>query len=191
MGVVAPLSALTSAGLPLLVGVVVRGERPGSTTLGGVGVALLAIALATAGTCRDRAAISGLLLGIGSGAGFGLFFVALHATPSDSGLWSLLAAKIASVAVFGSLALARGTLGSALRTHSGLIALSGALDMVSNILFLLAAREGALSISAVLVSLYPVVVVVLARFVLREQLTALQAASVALALTASALLSGN
>lgn len=62
--------------------------------------------------------------------------------------------------------------------------------MVANVLFLLATRAGALSVSAVLVSLYPVVVVVLARLVLRERLTWLQATSVVLAVTASALLSG-
>jgi drug/metabolite transporter (DMT)-like permease len=159
-------------------------------TLCGVAVALLAIALATAGTPRDPAASGGLLLGIGSGVGFGLFFVALNATPPDSGLWPLLAAKVASVVVFGSLLLARRSASEASWTRFGLILLSGAADMVANVLFLLATREGALSVSAVLVSLYPVVVVVLARFVLRERLTWLQAISVVLALTASALLSG-
>jgi drug/metabolite transporter (DMT)-like permease len=159
-------------------------------TLCGVAVALLAIALATAGTPRDPAASGGLLLGIGSGVGFGLFFVALNATPPDSGLWPLLAAKVASVVVFGSPLLARRSASEASWTRFGLILLSGAADMVANVLFLLATREGALSVSAVLVSLYPVVVVVLARFVLRERLTWLQAISVVLALTASALLSG-
>ena len=189
MGVVAPLSALTSAGLPLLVGVT-AGESTSPVTVCGVAVALLAIALATAGTRRDRAATGGLLLGTGSGVGFGLFFVALNATPPDSGLWPLLAAKVASVVVFGSLLLARRGSSEATWTRFGLILLSGTADMVANVLFLLATRQGALSVSAVLVSLYPVVVVVLARFVLRERLTWLQATSVALALTASALLSG-
>lgn len=189
MGVVAPLSALTSAGLPLVVGVL-AGETTGPVTLGGVAVALLAITLATAGTSQDRAALRGLLLGIGSGVGFGLFFVALKATPPDSGLWPLLAARVASVLVFGSLMLARGNSGERSWAYWGLIVLSGATDMVANILFLLAAREGALSVSAVLVSLYPVVVVILARLVLRERLTWLQATSVALALAAGALLSG-
>ncbi|MGH3766290.1 MAG: EamA family transporter [Pseudonocardiaceae bacterium] len=199
MGVVAPLSALAGAGLPLVVGVV-AGERPGPVTLSGVMVAVIAIAFATAGTSHDRAAISGLLLGIGSGVGFGLFYVALDATAPESGLWPLLAAKIAAVTVFGPLALARRTPGSALRRHDrlivpsliilSLIILSGTADMVSNILFLLATRTGGLSVSAVVVSLYPVVVVLLARFVLRERLTLMQATSVALALAASALLSG-
>jgi drug/metabolite transporter (DMT)-like permease len=189
MGVVAPLSALTSAGLPMVVGMM-AGESTGPVTLGGVAVALLAIGLATAGTSRDRAAIGGLLLGIGSGVGFGVFFVALNATPPDSGLWPLLAARVASVVVFGSWVLARRSPQEAPWRRWGLIVLSGTTDMVANILFLLAIRDGALSVSAVLVSLYPVVVVVLARLLLRERLSWLQATSVALALTASALLSG-
>jgi drug/metabolite transporter (DMT)-like permease len=189
MGVVAPLSALTSAGLPLVVGVT-AGESAGPVTVCGIAVALLAIALATAGTRHDQAAAGGLLLGIGSGVGFGVFFVALNATPPDSGLWPLLAAKVASVAVFGSLMLARRSSIDVPWRRYGLIVLSGTADMVANVLFLLATRAGALSVSAVLVSLYPVVVVVLARFVLRERLTWLQATSVALAVTASALLSG-
>lgn len=190
MGVVAPLSALASAGLPLTVGIL-AGERPGPVTLGGVVLALVAIALATAGTSHDRAAAGALLLGISSGLGFGLFFVALDATPADSGLWPLLAAKAASVTVFGALVLAYRTESSRTGSRYRLIVLSGGMDMVSNILFLLATRTGALSVSAVLVSLYTVVVVVLARLVLRERLTWLQAASVALALTASALMAVN
>lgn len=188
MGVVAPVSALTGAGLPLLVGVL-AGESAGPLTVGGVVMALLAVALAAAGTARDGAAAGGLLLAIGSGVGFGLFFVALDASPADSGLWPLLAAKVAAVVVFGAVVLARRSSDEALWTRCGLIVLSGAADMVANILFLLATRNGALSVSAVVVSLYPVVVVMLARFLLGERLTWLQASSVALALTASALLS--
>ncbi|HYZ35410.1 MAG TPA: EamA family transporter [Pseudonocardiaceae bacterium] len=189
MGLVAPLSALTSAGLPLLVGVL-SGERIGPITVGGIAVALLAIPLATAGVYQNQATARGPLLGLASGVGFGLFFVALDATAPDSGLWPLLAAKVAPVVVFGSLVLARRGCGEAPWTWWGLIVLSGTADMLANILFLLATRDGALSVSAVLVSLYPVVVVVLARLVLRERLTWRQATSVALALTASALLSG-
>jgi drug/metabolite transporter (DMT)-like permease len=54
-----------------------------------------------------------------------------------------------------------------------------------------ATRLGDLGISAVLVSLYPVVVVLLARVVLGERLTRTQLLSAALALTASALLAAS
>jgi drug/metabolite transporter (DMT)-like permease len=69
-----------------------------------------------------------------------------------------------------------------------LMLLCGVLDTAANVLFLLATRTGTLSVSGVLVSLYPVVVVLLARFVLRERLSGLQLTGVGLALTASALL---
>jgi len=186
MGVVAPLSSLVGAGLPLSVGVL-RGERPGGAALVAIGMALLAIGLATVGHRRGSAALHAVLLGLGSGVGFGLFFVALDATPPGSGLWPLLAARAASIVLLGVLLLAG--VARARPSRPGLITLSGALDMTANILFLFATRAGSLSVSAVLVSLYPVVVVVLARVALHERLTAAQITSVGLALSASALLS--
>jgi drug/metabolite transporter (DMT)-like permease len=69
-----------------------------------------------------------------------------------------------------------------------LMVVSGALDTVANVLFLLATRLGQLGVSAVVVSLYPVVVVLLARLVLGERLTRVQLASAVLALLASVLL---
>jgi drug/metabolite transporter (DMT)-like permease len=70
-----------------------------------------------------------------------------------------------------------------------LMVVSGVFDTVANVLFLVATRLGDLGISAVVVSLYPVVVVLLARLVLGERLTRTQLLSAGLALTASALLS--
>lgn len=193
MGVVAPLSAVVGAGLPLIVGLA-GGERLGAAAVTGLVVALAAIVLATGGT-RDAVAVRGILLGLASGAGFGLFFVGLDATPEGSGLWPLLAGRVVSVMLLVLLiaglcvrlgrerALGRGTRGVVV-----LVAVSGVFDSLANVLFLLATRLGDLGVSAVLVSLYPVVVVLLARVVLHERLTTAQLASAGLALTASALL---
>jgi drug/metabolite transporter (DMT)-like permease len=71
-----------------------------------------------------------------------------------------------------------------------LMVVSGVFDTLANVLFLVATRMGDLGISAVVVSLYPVVVVLLARVVLGERLTRTQLLSACLALTASALLAG-
>ncbi|GAA5138553.1 DMT family transporter [Pseudonocardia adelaidensis] len=212
MGVVAPLSAVIGAGLPLAVGLV-GGERLGPVGVFAVGLALLAILLATTGTRNDRAATTGVLLGLAAGAGFGLFFVGVHAAPADSGLWPLLAGRLASVTLLTGLVLRHhlplptrsraasrtpGTGGSAGATERdarsrgrtlALMVVSGVFDTVANVLFLVAARVGDLGISAVVVSLYPVVVVLLARVVLGERLTRTQLLSAVLALTASALLS--
>jgi drug/metabolite transporter (DMT)-like permease len=206
MGVVAPLSAVVSAGLPLTVGWL-GGERPGPVALVAIAVALGAILLATAGSRTDAAASTGLLLGLGSGVGFGLFFVGLDATPPDSGLWPLVAGRVVSVSLLGTLVLLRrGRVAAPVPAGAGapapspwvlprspvrLMVVSGVFDTLANVLFLVATRLGALGVSAVVVSLYPVVVVLLARVVLRERLTGLQLTSAGLALGASVLLSAG
>ena len=208
MGVVAPLSSVVGAGLPLVAGVL-SGERLGPLTVLAIVVALVAILLATAGTRRDAAATTGLLLGLAAGVGFGLFFVGLGATSDDSGLWPLLAGRITSLTLVGALVLRHRL---PLRTRHAvlqpelagpaapvsvpapapspvrLMIVSGIFDSIANVLFLLSARLGDLGVSAVVVSLYPVVVVLLARVVLRERLTGMQLASAGLALGASVLL---
>ncbi len=189
MGVVAPLSAVVGAGLPLLVGLA-GGERLGPVSVAGLVVALAAIVLANSGT-RDAVAARGVLLGLASGVGFGLFFVGLDATPADSGLWPLLAGRITSVTLLVTLVVAvrlGGGKGATRGGVVGLVVVSGVFDSVANVGFLLATRLGDLGVSAVLVSLYPVVVVLLARIVLHERLTAAQLTSAGLALTASVLL---
>ncbi|MBN9101803.1 MAG: EamA family transporter [Pseudonocardia sp.] len=207
MGVVAPLSAVVGAGLPLVIGIV-WGERPGVLTLVAIAVALVAILLATAGTAPGTGARLGPLLGLGAGIGFGLFFVALDATPPDSGLWPLVAGRLTTAPVLTVLALlltpresavpadrVRGSGGSRIGRLGllkpptrGLVGVSGVFDTGANVLFLLATRTGDLGVSAVIVSLYPVVVVLLARFVLKERLTGMQIGSAGLALGASVLL---
>jgi len=188
MGVVAPLSAVVGAGLPLAVGVL-GGERPGPVAWLAVGLALGAILLATMGTDRVTGARTGILLGLGAGVGFGLFFVVLDASPSGSGLWTLVSGRFVTAVVLGAVVLARPALrGAPVRPVLWLIVVSGMLDTVANALFLLATRAGDLGLTSVVVSLYPVVVVVLARFVLGERLTRLQLTGTGLALGASVLL---
>jgi drug/metabolite transporter (DMT)-like permease len=215
MGVVAPLSAVISAGLPLAVGLL-DGEVLGPVAVLAIVLALAAILMATMGTRQDAAASTGLLLGLAAGAGFGLFFVGLDATPPDSGLWPLLAGRVASVTLLTALVLrhhlplptrtpvaspacghgepaapARRVLGSGARSPIVLMIVSGVFDTLANVLFLVATRLGDLGISAVVVSLYPVVVVLLARVVLAERLTRTQLLSAGLALAASALLAAS
>jgi len=185
MGLVAPLSSVVGAGLPLLAGVL-AGERPGAIAWLALAVALVAIALASAGSRGDAAAGAGLVYGLGAGVGFGLFFVAVAYSPASGGLWPLVAGRSVSLTllVIALLATGRGGRPAGIR----LMILCGVLDTAANVLFLLATRAGALSVSGVLVSLYPVVVVVLARLVLHERLRGLQLTGVGLALTASAML---
>jgi drug/metabolite transporter (DMT)-like permease len=64
----------------------------------------------------------------------------------------------------------------------GPIAAIGVFDLLANLLFVLAAGRGLLSVVGVLGSLYPAVTVLLARFVLHERLSRAQNAGVLITL---------
>lgn len=192
MSVAAPLTALGSAGVPVVVGVVL-GERASVVAFIGIGVAVVAAVLVSAEGGRlpgprellTSRSSGGALL---AGALFGLFFVLLDQSDPGSGLWPIAGARVASI----TLMVAVGVLGrSSLRPARGslgLIALAGIGDMGANILFLLATRSGLLIITAVLVALYPAVTVLLARAHLHERAHAIQVAGFAAAALAVTLI---
>lgn len=191
MAVVAPTAAVGGAAIPVLTGLAL-GERPEPLALLGVVVAVAAIGLVSSSGAGSSAGIRrrlppGLLEGVGAGLGFALFFVCLARTTGQADLWPLLAARV-SIVVAALAGLATRT---SLRPAPGAlpsIALLGMLDMVANLLYVMASRRGLLSIVAVLVSLYPASTVVLARFVLHERLTPLQLAGLGAAATGVALI---
>lgn len=188
MGVVSPLAALVGAAVPVGWGVVINAERVTTLDVIGILAGLVAVVLVA---IRPRqltdAHVGGTLLALLSGAAFGAFFVALDATPPDSGLWPLLGARISgALLLVVVLRLAPRRMPD--RRTAPLVIASGLTDMGANVLFLLATRTGALSLTALLTSLYPVAVVLLARRLTDERLTVLQASGVALALCASALI---
>lgn len=188
MGVVAPLAAVVGVMVPVVAGLA-AGERLSSLAALGIVLGLAAIAVVATGGGRrsgERAAgAAGPLLALAGGGAFGIFFVLLDLTPAGSGLWPLVGARASSLALLAILAATGGGAWPPRQTLP-MVAASGALDMAANILFLLATRAGLLTISALLASLYPVVVVVLARHVLAERLRRPQVVAVGLALVAIA-----
>jgi drug/metabolite transporter (DMT)-like permease len=194
MSVVAPVTAVTAAAVPVAVGLL-GGERVGPWASAGIVLALVAIVLVSAenGVAElRRARATGLGPALLAGAAFGLFFVLLDRTSEDSGLTPLVPARIASVAFVLLVAgIGRRPLGVG-RSALPLVALSGVGDMTANALFLLATQEGGqLAVVGVLASLYPVSTVVLAQVVLRERLLAVQVAGLAMAVAAVVLITGG
>ena len=72
-----------------------------------------------------------------------------------------------------------------------LLVATGLFDTGANLLYGASARHGLISVVSVLGSLYPIVLVALARFVLQERISRPQLAGVALALTGVALISAG
>ncbi|HEU4452739.1 MAG TPA: DMT family transporter [Longimicrobium sp.] len=195
MSVVAPVTAVTAIAVPVVAGLAL-GERPGALAMVGVGLAAVAIALISREPAPDRPVLLGIrgpgvAMALGAGLAIGVFYVALERTSGDAGLWPLVAARTASVALLAGFGA--GTR-RALRPERGawaMIAGGGALDMLANVLYLLAVRQGMLSVVAPLSSLYPGATVLLAWIVLGERLHWFQWLGVACAAVAVGLITAG
>jgi len=191
MSVVAPVTAVTAAAVPVLVGLA-GGDRIGAWAGVGITLALVAVVLVSAesGLSALRAARPAALApALLAGSMFGLFFVLLDRTSADAGLTPLVTARIASVTLVVLIALAGQQSLRVTRSALPLVAVSGMGDMAANALFLLATQaDGQLAITGVLASLYPVSTVVLAQVVLRERLVGAQVAGLLAAATAVVLI---
>jgi drug/metabolite transporter (DMT)-like permease len=181
MGVVAPVTAVGAAVVPLVVGLA-NGERPDPLALVGAAVALGAVALVAGGGPTGGSGTRPLVLAVGAGAAFGLVFVLLGATDESSGFWPLLGGRVASVTLLVTWLLRSGTPFVPQVGTRWVVLGAGLLDVTANGLYLLAVREGLLSLVAVLSSLYPAATVVLARVVLHERLQPAQLAGLGLGL---------
>jgi drug/metabolite transporter (DMT)-like permease len=182
MSVIAPITGIVAPAVPVTVGLV-RGEKPGVLGIAGVVLALVAVWLVSRGDNEELLAAeelpgqrtgrpAGLVEAVGAGLGFGVFFVLLDQAGSgaDPSLWPLFGARFGSISLVAVLALITRT---SLRPEQGTapgIAASGALDVMANGFYYLAAQKGLLSLSAVLTSMYPGVTVLLARTFLHEHL---------------------
>ncbi|RSN64813.1 EamA family transporter [Actinomadura sp. WAC 06369] len=194
MSVVAPVSALAAAILPVAFGVL-RGERLGATVVAGVLLCLVAIGMVSMerdaeAPAERRLTDSGPLMAAVSGVCFGVFFTVLGAAGEDGGLWPIVGSRVGNLAVVltavaVTLRLRGGNLGPRVsgRALIALALLSGTLDAGANVLFVVATQQGLLSLAAVLTSLYPAITVLLARVAYSERLRAVQRVGLAVAAT--------
>jgi drug/metabolite transporter (DMT)-like permease len=186
MGMVAPVSAVLTAALPALFGVLTEGI-PGALKLVGFGLALLGIWL-VAGTGAAGGARAGLGLAVLAGCGFGIFFILVHRAGASAIFWPLIAARIGSLGLVLPIALGRHQFQRVDLRLLGLVLLSGALDVAGNAFFVLAGQAGRLDVAAILAALYPASTVLLAALLLGERVLRVQVVGIVAALAAIALI---
>jgi drug/metabolite transporter (DMT)-like permease len=179
LSVVVPLSDVAGVALPVLVGVLLLGERPAALSWLGIAAAVPALwLLARRGSGRTAA---GSVDGLVSGLGFALQFVALVPVDPAAGLWPLVASRLASVITILPLAVrAHARLPADRRLLLAAVA-SGAIGTLAIVFYTLATREQLLAVAVVLTALYPVIPVLLGLTLLRERLTWAQTAGLGLA----------
>lgn len=209
MSVVAPLTAVCSAIVPVGVGLL-TGERPTVLALIGVALALPAIALVGSHLDEtgdadhpDHAGDTDLDGGTGgldratlvraaaAGTAFGMYFVLLAQCDETAGVAPLVPGRLAGAVVLVALAVATRQRSPLPRAAWAITAVCGLLDSTANALYLLAAQRGLLSLVAVLGALYPASTVVLARLVLDERLGRRQLVGLAVAAAAVVLVAAG
>jgi drug/metabolite transporter (DMT)-like permease len=187
MAVVAPVTAVTSALVPIAFGLL-TGDRPSGVALIGAFCAVGAIGLVSlsGSPASTVGRVNGSIVALGLAAGtlFGIFFVLIAQVHADAGMWPLVGARLFSVLL--GLALVART-GASLRPGRGTaawVAAAGGGDVAANALYLLATRGGILSIVAPIAALYPVSTVLLAVALDKERVRVAQLVGLGLAATA-------
>ncbi|MBI2169781.1 MAG: EamA family transporter [Actinobacteria bacterium] len=185
MGVVAPVSAVLTAVLPVA-WALLHGERPSSLAFIGVALAVVAVAL----VAREPETVEALghgvarpvLLAAGAGVGFGVVVIVFSEVADGSGFWPLVFVRLGGVSVVGGALLATRRLTLPRRADRPAVLLAGVLDLTGNAAIIQGFREGLTSIVAPVGALFPAATVLLARVVLDERLTRTQLAGLAVAL---------
>jgi drug/metabolite transporter (DMT)-like permease len=196
MTVVAPVTGVTSAAIPVVVGLL-AGERPPASRLLGVGCALLAIALVSLAPhpAGQRQVVTRRLVfaALGAGTGFALFFILLAVAGKAAGglvgLWPIAGSQLSSLVILALLLMMTRPGPWPRQAALRWTIVSGPCDMTANALYLLATRGGDLSIVAPIAALYPVTTVILALIIEHERLRGIQVAGLLLAVAALILVS--
>lgn len=205
MGVATAILAASEAVVPVLVAVAWQGQSLSLSAWVGVGIAVVGATVVGLAEGGQPARATWWSAGLAAVAGvcFGVAVVALDAAPTDSGMIApglemllgvvvmpLLVLLVRSSRRAGRLAAASGLVESTPWQHrSTVLALgAGALIAGANVVLMFALRIGPLAAVGVVVSLYPVTTILLARVLLAERLNRWQVAGIVAALTGCVLL---
>lgn len=190
MGVVAPVTAVVGASIPVAVGIVLQG-LPAPAVVTGIGLGIVAVILVSASPGGPDAGRSGIEHALVAGLGIGAFNVLVSRLPEGEVVWPLVGLRLTALAILVVVVVVGRRAWRLPRPAAARASLVGVFDMAGNLFFIVAAQTGALAIAAILSSLYPVVTVILAIGILRERLTWTHALGVAAAATAIILIAGG
>jgi len=187
MGIAAPTAAVLSAVLSAGFGILLEGLPAPTRLIGfGLGIASIWFVSYSRGALRES---RGIGLAALAGVGFAVFLILIDRVSSGALFWPLVAARAASS--FVMLAAALFTRQRWMPSGRNLwitVFLAGLLDVAGNVFFMMATQAGRLDIAAIVSSMYPAITVLLARFMLKEHVTRLQALGLGAALLAISLI---
>ena len=192
MGIVGPITA-TGAIVPVVYGLA-SGERPSILQAAGIILAVIGVVGASREPLPESA---GRKLAVGVGLSlvaavcFGAALLGLNRISQAGVVWGTLSLRLTVVPIVLLAVLVLRPSTARLRPALPLLIATGLFDSGANLLYGASARHGLISVVSVLGSLYSVVLVGLAYFVLHERISRPQLAGVALALAGVALISAG
>ncbi len=167
MGIVTPVTAVLSAGIPAIIGIVTEGA-PGAVAV--IGFVLAAAGIWLISRSEQGARPEGLGLAIISGLGFAGYFLCVRQAGAGSPLWIAGLSRACSLLVTGIIVVIWARKSRILPADIRMAVLTGVIDVTGSALFVRALQHGRLDSVVVLSSLYPGVTVLLARLILKEHL---------------------
>ena len=168
MGLTAPVSAVLSAAIPTAVSISTEGI-PGKAPLAGFGLAAAGLWLIT--RAEDGAPPQGIGMAVFAGIGFAGFYLCIRQAGDASPVWLAALARCGGLIVTGAIVLLRRKIFPFAPADIPRGVLTGGIDSLGTILFVLSSQAGRLDDAVVISSLYPAVTVLLARIVLKERFT--------------------
>ena len=187
MGLIAPLTAVVAAGVPVLVTAFLEG-LPGPARLLGFLFALGGIWTISGKGGGAHVGLHELQLPLIAGLGFAGFFIAIDQVSAQAVFWPLVTARLSSMGLLSAVATLRRQWEKPAGGQLLLIAVTGLFETGGNIFFALASAAGRVDVASVLASLYPAATVFLAWAILKEQLSRRQSLGVAAVLAAVVLI---
>ena len=172
MGVVAPISAL-SVLIPLTIAFI-NGEKPSSTQLLGMSIALTGAVFASGPELKGGLAVKPIVLAVIAAFGFGTAIAFIARGSASSAIMTMTTMRFATFIVALFLFARFRTTGGFKKKDMPVLVGIGAADFIANLLLGVATTKGLVSLAVVLGSLYPIVTALLAFKILHERLHKIQ-----------------
>jgi drug/metabolite transporter (DMT)-like permease len=187
MGVVAPISAL-SVLIPLTIAFI-NGEKPSSTQLLGMSIALTGAVFASGPELKGGLVVKPIVLAVIAAFGFGTAIAFIARGSASSAIMTMTTMRFSTFIVALFLFARFRTTGGFKKKDMPVLVGIGAADFIANLLLGVATTKGLVSLAVVLGSLYPIVTALLAFKILHERLHKIQYVGIGFAIAGVAVIS--
>ena len=187
MGVVSPIAAL-SVLIPLTIAFI-TGEKPNSTQIVGMSIALLGAVCASGPEVKGGVALKPVMLAVVAAVGFGLAVTFIAKGSSSSAIMTMTTMRFTTFIIAIFLFIKYRTFGGFTKQDIPLLIGIGAADFIANLLLGVATTKGLVSLAVVLGSLFPIVTALLAFKLLDERLHKVQYLGITFAIIGVAVIS--